>query len=399
MSLAGLRKLRYEFEKRLGRALVERGVISRQQLEEAFSLQVVTGGHLTTNLWDLGMAGSAAVAPICAQIANVPAAPAADMETVPSAALRLVAPALAGKARVIPYNVEGNVLHVATCEPWNVEALEAISRTSSHRLACTYITEVDLVRLLHRHYGLPLSARVRLGPQAAARPGIDAPAAPHLLDADLMSEEAFEAMYSQRIGGLSSGEETPAVEAVRASGEEELPEIELLPEDEVAESIEPIDDLQEAIRLLDAAHTRRGVGNVMTRLSLSKGRRVVLLVRRATFWTGWTGAGEGVDPAATRDLLLSSERGTMFGLVGQTGAHYLGPIADHKVHSFFLRALGGAKPRSAGLFPVHYRGRIVFGIYLDGGPGELASPDIADILLLAQRVPVALERIVQERLA
>lgn len=398
MSLAGLRKLRYEFEKRLGRALVEQGVISRQQLEEALSLQVVTGGHLTTNLWDLGMAGSAAVASICAQIASVPAARAADLATVPPAALRLVAPALAGKARAIPYNVEGNVLHVATCEPWNVEALEAISRTSGHRLVCTYVTEVDLVRLLHRHYGLPVSARVRLGPQAATQPGIEAPAAPHMLDADLMSEEAFEAVYSRRIGGQLSGEETSALEAVQAGGEE-LPEIDLLPEDEVVEPPEPIDDLQEAIRLLDAAHTRRGVGNVMTRLSLSRGKRVVLLVRRATFWTGWIGAGEGVDSAATQDLLLSSERGTLFGLVGETGAHYLGPIADHKVHSFFLRALGGARPRSAGLFPVHYRGRIVFGIYLDGGPGELTSPDVADILLLAQRVPVALDRIVQERLA
>ena len=39
------------------------------------------------------------------------------------------------------------------------------------------------------------------------------------------------------------------------------------------------------------------------------------------------------------------------------------------------------------------------GVYLDAGDGEHAPQNIADILVVAQRVPMALERVVQRRLA
>lgn len=63
-----------------------------------------------------------------------------------------------------------------------------------------------------------------------------------------------------------------------------------------------------------------------------------------------------------------------------------------------LQALGGkSRPKSVGLFPVHFGGKLVLGIYLDGGPGKYVSTDVADILVLAQQVPTALERLVQRR--
>lgn len=61
--------------------------------------------------------------------------------------------------------------------------------------------------------------------------------------------------------------------------------------------------------------------------------------------------------------------------------------------------LGEGEPQTVGFFPVHYRGRVVFGVYLDGGGGRTVSVDIAEILLLAQRVPGALEQLVKRRLA
>ena len=80
-----------------------------------------------------------------------------------------------------------------------------------------------------------------------------------------------------------------------------------------------------------------------------------------------------------------------------TKAHFLGPLASHPVHERFLELLGGHKPQSAGLFPVHFHGRVVFGVYMDGGDGGYISPDIADILIFAQRVPMAIERLVKQK--
>ena len=64
-----------------------------------------------------------------------------------------------------------------------------------------------------------------------------------------------------------------------------------------------------------------------------------------------------------------------------------------------LLAKGCQKPAGAGLFPVHYRGKVVFGIYMDGGEGRYIDPNIADILILALKVPLAVERLIEAKQA
>jgi hypothetical protein len=112
------------------------------------------------------------------------------------------------------------------------------------------------------------------------------------------------------------------------------------------------------------------------------------------------GAGEGIDNDRVRTLMVPSEKGTCFGLVGLTGSFSIGPAnAGNAVMRRFLDALGKATPVTVGLFPIHYGGRIVFGIYMDNGDGAVAGTDISDILIVAQRASAALTRLVRSRQA
>lgn len=97
-------------------------------------------------------------------------------------------------------------------------------------------------------------------------------------------------------------------------------------------------------------------------------------------------------------LMLPAEPGTAFGLVSQTGAPFLGPLAAHPVHDAFLGRLGDEKPGSVGLFPVHHRGRLVFGIYLDGGHGKDLAPDVGELLVLAQRAALTMQKLLEAKL-
>ena len=163
--------------------------------------------------------------------------------------------------------------------------------------------------------------------------------------------------------------------------------------------LSPIQDIEEAYALLEAANNRDELGDILVRVALAKGGRALLFTRTADNWTGWTGAGPGVQTEYISALMFPSEPGTCFGLVGSTGAQFLGPLQPHPTHERLLNSLGCQKPRSVGLFPVHYRGKVVFGIYLDAGNDNYLNPDIADILLLAQRVPITLERLIQAKQA
>ncbi|MFW5879120.1 MAG: hypothetical protein ACOCVR_04795, partial [Myxococcota bacterium] len=159
----------------------------------------------------------------------------------------------------------------------------------------------------------------------------------------------------------------------------------------------PIATLEEAVALMEKATGRDELGSVLLRFAMARGSRALLLTRRGRVWFGWLGAGQGVDPGSIPGLMLPSEPGTAFGLVGETGAPFLGPLAKNPVHDAFLARLGGARPGSVGLFPVHHRGKLVFGIYLDGGDGRNLSPDVGELLLLAQKAAMALQRLVLAR--
>jgi hypothetical protein len=178
----------------------------------------------------------------------------------------------------------------------------------------------------------------------------------------------------------------PAAEEVFPS-EENLPPAPIL----------PIADLQEVLSLIDRVEDRETLGGIVMRFALSKGNRMMMFTYHNSLWMGWTGGGEGVDRLRVESLMVPSEQGTIFGLVGSTGAHYLGPVAPHPVHKKVFSVLGEPAPQTVGFFPVHYKGKMAFGIYLDGG-NDL-SQGVGEILVMAQRVPQALERLVQKRKA
>ncbi len=84
-------------------------------------------------------------------------------------------------------------------------------------------------------------------------------------------------------------------------------------------------------------------------------------------------------------------------MVNTTGSPYVGPMRELPVHDCFRAALGNVRPGTVALVPVRYQGRMVFVIYLDQGAGADLFPQIAEVLILAHRVPAALERLVHER--
>lgn len=497
----GKKSPQQQFEERLGLALINRGDIKREELDEALANQVLVGGHLATCLWELGIERIEKLAEYSAMALHLRYVPAKTIAETPDKVLKIFSKQFVAMHRIIPLAVKNKELSVATCEPWNLAALDEAAFHSRLKIQPFYCSEVQLMRLMEELYDIEIDGRFQLEPQLRnnRKPYVPAAVTPAAKDSvKLASAASISALKSATIKSPPASKEEPKASAVSAPPAAPIPDkttakrpsrlprqspIEIVrqrppkpveptareptapvttaalasseftppaapasppvsapppvappieeevfeltdvvleaeaadlssSDDEIAAAqaamaeaqplaaVErewlPLTDMKEAYKLLDAAANRDELGEVLVRVALAKGKRALLFTRTGDNWNGWVGAGPGVVSHAVKSLCFASDKGTCFGLVGATGAQFLGPLQKHATHDRLLESLGGQKPASAGLFPVHFKGRVVFGIYLDGGGGKYIDPNIADILILAQKVPLAIERLIRE---
>src|SRR5688500_18132086 len=77
------------FEVRLTQELLSRGVITPAALEDALRQQVVLGGQLATNLWELGVVDGKTLTEVSAQILGVAVADPKGLVETPADVRRL----------------------------------------------------------------------------------------------------------------------------------------------------------------------------------------------------------------------------------------------------------------------------------------------------------------------
>lgn len=358
------------FEIKLVRSLLARKLVSTTGIDKALRQQVVLGGHLATNLWELRLVEGSTLSLISAEILEVPAADPGLMAKVQPVVLNLLPLDFVETARILPFRISGPVLQVATSEPWDLLQLGETAYHSGYPVQPYFMAEVPLMAFMQKLYGI-------------------APSADFQLRAKRAMEHAPTLTRGKRALKIAPRKETlrqTVVQPLKRTAVKRKP---------APATQQPLWDLKAAQSKLENAATRNEVGMVLLRFALSKGKRAALFVRRGKNWAAWMGAGEGVDPEMLRSLLFPAVPGTIFGLVAETGGHYLGSVKT--VPLPLLKALGGQKkPRSVGLFPVQFGGKLVFGVYLDGGPGKYVATDVAEIFVLAQQVPAALEGLVQK---
>lgn len=139
--------------KRLGEALVERGLISPAQLAKALELQQRTGERLGRILIALGVIKRKELYTVLAELWGIPFADLTQQKPDPEV-LRLFEPAELVEHRFVPLFWQGDTLVVATAEPPN-EALAAAVREKSGAANVVFYatTEWDIdyaIRTLYR---------------------------------------------------------------------------------------------------------------------------------------------------------------------------------------------------------------------------------------------------------
>jgi hypothetical protein len=148
---------------------------------------------------------------------------------------------------------------------------------------------------------------------------------------------------------------------------------------------------------------REDVATTVLRYAVGKWRRCLLLNVQGSLVTGWHGMGRGVRDAAVRRIGVALREQNTFRLVRDTRSHYIGPVRRDTAMNVFYRLLGADKrpeppfPKTSVILPLLVRGKVVHLLYVDNGPEQLTSPDVGELLILAQSVGRSYEAMIRRR--
>ncbi len=156
----------------LGEMLVEQGVISAAQLQEALQEQTRSGERLGSILVKRGWVTEQALTGLLADQLNLKYVILADAKVQPEALQRVPA-AIATRYQLMPLELSGNRLKVATADPLNIQVLDELKLLLGCEIVPVMASAREIQQAIQKHYGIGASAVERLldsGIRESARP-------------------------------------------------------------------------------------------------------------------------------------------------------------------------------------------------------------------------------------
>ena len=137
--------------KQLGELLIERGVITQNQLEEALHVQKEKGGLIGEVLVDLGFAKEEEIALALTAQYGFPYLPLNSYE-IEAEVIKLVPERVARQYSLIPIDKMGNNLTIAMSNPLNTQAIEDIELLSGCTVQTFVSTTTDIKMTIEKYY-------------------------------------------------------------------------------------------------------------------------------------------------------------------------------------------------------------------------------------------------------
>jgi type IV pilus assembly protein PilB len=137
--------------KQLGELLLERGVISQEQLEKALAFQKDKGGLIGEILVEMGYAKEEEIAHVLTAQYGFPYLPLGNYEINPDV-ISIIPGRVARQYMIIPIDKIGNNLTIAMSNPLNVQAVEDVELLSNYKVQTFVATSSDIKNAIGKYY-------------------------------------------------------------------------------------------------------------------------------------------------------------------------------------------------------------------------------------------------------
>jgi hypothetical protein len=384
---------------RIGDLLLQQGIITQSELEEALKYQVIFGGKLGTNLIEMGVLEEEDITRALSRKFNIPAVDLEQIMHVAPATIAAIPSDLAGKYRVLPLVLDGRRLTLAMADPADLKAVDEIAFRTGLIVRPQVVAEVRLVLALEKYYGIQRDRRyIHAVKKVEAKKKKHVPAPPTAAPA-LAPEKTWE-ISQPKPESLEGGEAalTGLPPVLQASEEDELLDLdeadvhEEAPEAGTAGSIDPLGEESAAGMLVEAEDRDEILAAILGRLARDFPRCAIFLVR-GELAMGWKCAiGRQAAPGFDR-LQIPLDEPSVLQTVAEGKSYYLGPIPRSPFNSMMLQEMGGTVPTAALLVPLLMMGRVVGILYADG-KGVNLGERLFDLQKLTARAAMAFEILV-----
>jgi len=144
-------QIRRIINKQLGDLLLDRGIISQQQLDQALDAQRAKGGLIGEILVGLGFAKEEDIAQSLTAEYGFPYLPLSNYDINPEIA-NMIPGRVARQYLLVPIDKIGNNLTLAMSNPLNVQAIEDVELLSGCSVQTFVSTSSDIKRAIDKYY-------------------------------------------------------------------------------------------------------------------------------------------------------------------------------------------------------------------------------------------------------
>lgn len=346
---------------RLGDLLLQQGLVTTAQLDEALKYQVIFGGKLGTNLIEMGILEEDDIARALSQQYRVPTPTTDEVMNVEPQVLALLPRELVEQHNVVPLKLEGRRLTLLMPDPANFKLIDDLAFRTGLIIKPVVAAEVRLILALEKHYNIGRDRRyIHVTKKIVTKRPVPVAAPPETAPPPAPGTPAVAA--------------EPQVVSLKGN-ELELTLADLGESEELTE-IAPLDEILDSetlsLFLADARDRDDVLDSIASYLS-HEYARVALFLVKGKIAHGWKASVDQQDLPEFKLAQFPLDEPSILKTVAETSSFLLGPIPRTPFNSMFLQEIGGRVPQTALLVPLLMMGRVVGIIYVDGQGEELAE--------------------------
>ncbi|MBM3246913.1 MAG: type II secretion system protein GspE, partial [Candidatus Omnitrophica bacterium] len=137
----------------IGQALIDKGVITAEQLEVGLREQKKSGDFICTTLVKLGIATEEKIFGILSQQLNIPYVKLKDKE-IPPSVIEKVPAKFASHYKIIPLDFKDNILVIAITDPLDIRTLDDIRLLLGWEVKAVLSSELEIQDAIRKYYGV-----------------------------------------------------------------------------------------------------------------------------------------------------------------------------------------------------------------------------------------------------
>lgn len=338
---------------KLGTMLVQTGLLTLNQLDEALKYQAIFGGKLGTNLIEMGLAEEEDIAQLLSRKLHVPYTSSDQLLDIPIGTIKLLNPEVAGKYKVIPFHQEGKRLHLVLMDPSDLRAVDEIGFITGLSIRPMVAPEVSLVLALEKHYGIERDKRyISVIKKLLKNKGL-----------------------SRKV---SETGKVPAVESPSADSLQHW-------RDSITKY--SVDELSSA---LADVKNRDEVADLILEYVGRSFEKAALFLARDQLFTGWQARIKGKNLEGFEDFSMAQTEPCILRTVLETRSFYLGTPPDTPGNNRIVQLMHDRLADTTLLIPICKQGRAVCVLYVSGDSTRLTG-EFFELQKMTQKASLALD--------